>query len=214
MARDYYLYKRKNGIFYAEFMVNGSIIVKSTKTKDIVKAGEVIGRWLSNGLPVYHTKIKKPPQELLKFNAVMKYLNESDIDAEQAVAIASALKNKGSLNIKFSPAVHGKKDFIEFLYDFWDYDTSVYLKDKRAHGKSVTRIYCEIARRTIKKNWETYFNNRTLADITRNDLRDFGIKLRERLAGKTVNNIMQFGVKALRWAYYEKTSWRLLLSIN
>jgi len=204
MARDYYLFKKKNGFYYAEFTVNNSRIVKSTKTKDIVKAGEVIGRWLSDGLPVYRTKIKKQPCELLEFNAVMKYLNENDIDPEQALAIAAALKNRGLLNFKFSAAVHGKKDFIKFLYDFWDYDNSIYLKDKRAHGKSVTRIYTTIARRVIKKNWEPRFNGKTLADITRNDLRDFGIKLRERLVGKTVNNIMLFGVKALRWAYYEK----------
>jgi len=80
MARDYYLIKNKNGYYYAEFTVNDTRIVKSTKTKDIVKAGEVIGRWKAEGLPVYRTKIKRKPCELLEFNAVMKYLNEKDID--------------------------------------------------------------------------------------------------------------------------------------
>ena len=204
MARDYYLIKNKNGFYYAEFTINGSRIVKSTKTKDIIEAGEVIGRWKAEGLPVYRTKIKKQPCELLEFNAVMKYLNENDIDPEQALTIATALKNRGLLNIKFSTAVHEKKEFIKFLYDFWDYDNSIYLKDKRAHGKSVTKSHCKKAIVSIKRYYEPYFKNKVLSSITRNDLREFGIELKKRLAGKTVNNIILFGGLALRWAYYEK----------
>jgi len=43
-----------------------------------------------------------------------------------------------------------------------------------------------------------------LAEIMRQDLRNFGISLRKRLAGKTVNNIVLPGRVALRWAFNEK----------
>jgi len=205
MARDYYLFKHKNGFYYAEFWIDGSKrIVKSTKTKKRDTALLIIGDWLKNGLPAYKTNTKKPPLELLDYNAVMKYIEKSDIDAEQAAAIAAALKKRGLISFNFTSAVHGKKDFIKYLYEFWDYDNSIYLKDKRAHGKSITRLFCNDVKKRIKKNYEPYFENRTLADITRNDLRNFGLELKERLAGKTVNNIMQLSVTALKWAYLEK----------
>jgi integrase len=204
MARDYYIFKKKNGFYYVEFWINNSRIVKSTKTKNRDEAAVIVGRWLTEGIPVYKTKTKKPPEELLDYNAVMRYIEKSDIDAEQAMAIAQALKKRGLLSIGFTAAKHGGQDFIMFLYNFWDYDNSLYLRDKRAHGKSVTRRTCTDVKRIIKRNYEPYFEGKTLADITRNDLRSFGLDLRERLAGKTVNNITHVAITALKWAYLEK----------
>jgi integrase len=204
MARNFYLYKRQNGVYYAELSFNNSRIIKSTKIKDRDQAASIVGRWLIEGIPVHKTKIKKTVNELMDFNAVMRYIEKSDIDADQAMVIAQTLKKRGVLSIGFSAAKYGKQNFIKFLYEFWDYDNSLYLKDKRAHGKSVTRRTCTDVKRIIKRNYEPYFESKTLADITRNDLRNFGLELRERLAGKTVNNIMHIAITALKWAYLEK----------
>jgi integrase len=56
----------------------------------------------------------------------------------------------------------------------------------------------------IRREWEPVFKGKTLAEITRQDLRSFGIALRKRLAGKTVNNVVLPGRVALRWAFNEK----------
>ena len=134
----------------------------------------------------------------------MQYIEKSDVDAEQAVAMAKALKKRGLLNFSYTMPKHGQQEFIKFLYDFWNYEKSLYLKDKRAHGKSVTRRTCLEAQRHIASKWEPVFQGRQLADITRNDLRNFGLELKQRLAGKTVNNIMHVATTALKWAFFEK----------
>ncbi|MDR0442131.1 MAG: hypothetical protein LBH44_01830 [Treponema sp.] len=69
MARDFYLFKKKR-FFYAELRVNNSRIVKSTKTKNRDAAAVIVGRWLTEGIPVHKTKTKKPPLELLDFISV------------------------------------------------------------------------------------------------------------------------------------------------
>jgi integrase len=56
----------------------------------------------------------------------------------------------------------------------------------------------------IKREWEPVFSGKMLSEITRQDLRNFGIALRKRLSGKTVNNVVLPGRVALRWAYNEK----------
>jgi len=40
--------------------------------------------------------------------------------------------------------IWGEKNFIDFFSDFWDYDNSPYIKDKLAHGHSITRGYTHI----------------------------------------------------------------------
>jgi integrase len=204
MARDFYLYQNRNGYYYVELPIGNSRIVKSTKTKNRDTAAAVVGRWLSEGIPAHKTKTKKTLKEVMDFNAVMQYIGKSDIDTEQVLAITQALKRKGLINFNVTGLKHGRQDFIKYLYEFWNYDDSLYLRDKRAHGKSVTRRTCIEARRHISGKWESVFKGRLLEDITRNDLRSFGLELKERLAGKTVNNILHVGITALKWAYREK----------
>ena len=45
------LYKRKNGIFYAEMIVEGERINRSTKERNKNKAAITAARWLTGGIP-------------------------------------------------------------------------------------------------------------------------------------------------------------------
>jgi integrase len=77
---------------------------------------------------------------------------------------------------------------------------------RRAHGKSITKRYCIEAVRKIKRYWQPYFGDMLLSEITRKNLKEFGIFLFEEqgIASKTVNNELSVGKKALKWAYNEK----------
>ena len=156
------LYPRKNGIYYAELLhpEGARVLYRSTGSKNRDEAAAIVGRWLAEGFPSRKAKVKKPVKDLLDFNAVMQYIEKSDVDAEQAIAMAQALKKRGLLNFNYTMPKHGQQDFIKFLYDFWDYEKSLYLKDKRAHGKSVTQRTCIEARRHIASKWEPVFKGR------------------------------------------------------
>jgi integrase len=189
------------------------ICVRTVKAKSFAEATEIAARWVHNGIPnrkrgrtpIYENPITQSTQSLCDLATILKAIeNTSDLDQTGAMEIARALKAKGLLTFGVSPASQGKQDFIEFLYKFWDYDNSPYLSDRRAHGKDITLRTCADNQASIKRDWEPYFKGKKLAEITRQDLKLFGISQSKQVAGKTVNNRLLVGTKALRWAFFEK----------
>jgi len=63
------------------------------------------------GFPRPQGKSKKPVKDLLDFNAVMQYIEKSDVDAEQAIAMAQALKKRELLNFNCTMPKHDQQDF-------------------------------------------------------------------------------------------------------
>ena len=207
MGRSFYLYPRKSGIFYAEIIdpeTQARAFYKSTRSKNRDEAAAIVGRWLAEGVPIIKDRVKKPLKEALNFQTMMKFLKNSDINEEQAFEIAQLLKKRGLLALGISPATQGNQSFIQFLCEFWDYENSVYLRDRRAHGKNITKRTCRGANNIINRHWKPYFNEKEIIDITRKGLREFGLSLREKLTGKTVNNVLHVGITALKWAFNEK----------
>ena len=216
MSRSFYVYKNNNGKFTAEFLdpkTGIRICFRTVEAKSFTEATEIAAGWVHNGIPkrkrgrtpVYVKPIIQSAQVLTGIAAILKAIeNTPDLDQTGAMEIARALKIRGLLTLGTSPASQGKQDFIDFLRNFWDYDNSLYLKDRRAHGKDITLRTCADNQASIKRDWEPYFAGKKLVEITRQDLKLFGIALREQVAGKTVNNRLLVGTKALRWAYLEK----------
>ena len=200
--RKFYLYKRKNGTYYAELLSQDGtrVLYRSTGSKNRDNALLTVAGWLKDGTP---TKGRTTPlKEAANFQSVLKFLKTGDIDGEQALELAQVLKGRGLLSIGISPASH--IGFVSFLRDFWNYETSFYLKDKIAHGGHITKRTCRQAQNMIEKDWAAYFQNKTLSEVTRKDLRQFGLSLQKRIAGKTINNVLSIGTRALKWAYFEK----------
>jgi len=207
--KAFYLFKnnKENGIYYAEFTDpnTGRILHRSTGSKDRDQAAIITAKWLAEGVPT-RGKAKKTLAELFTFNTLKAHMEKvyasGGLDGEQAAELCKTLKKWGLVNFVTSPAGAGGQDFIKYLYRFYDYDASEYLGDKRARGASVTRNYCIRTQQMIKREWEPVFKGKTLSEITKRDLRNFGIELRKRLTGKTVNNVVLPGRVALRWAWY------------
>ena len=207
--KAFYLFKTKRGVYYAEFTdcVTGRVLHRSTGSKDRDQAAVITARWLAEGIPT-RGKAKKPLADIFTFSALKAHMektyNAGGIDEAQAEELCKTLKKWGLVSFGIISAGAGNQDFIKYLDNFYDFENSEYLKDKRARGSGVTRNYCIRTRQMIKREWEPVFKGKTLAEITRQDLRNFGIALRKRLAGKTVNNVVLPGRVALRWAFNEK----------
>jgi len=207
--KAFYLFKTKRGVYYAEFTdrVTGRTLHRSTGSKDRDMAAVIAAEWLAKGVPT-RGKAKKLLAEIFTFSALKAHMEKvyssGGIDEAQAVELCKALKKWGLVTFGISFGGAGRQDFIKYLDNFYDFDNSEYLKDKRARGSGVTRNYCIRTRQMIKREWEPVFKGKTLAEVTRGDLRNFGIALRKRLAGKTVNNVVLPGRVALRWAFNEK----------
>jgi hypothetical protein len=115
----------------------------------------------------------------------------------------NALKDRGLIDIGAVPAGKGVVDFVSFLSDFFDYDKSPYVKDRIAHGHSIGRRYCNESLKLIRRYWEPAFKGRTLASITRNDLKAFSLALPADKSASYKNSILNAGLIPLGWAFEE-----------
>jgi len=197
------LYKRQNGVFYAEIFHQGEIIYRSTRVKNRNQAAVIAAKWIAEGIPYAQGK-EKSLSAISDYKSVLRFTQTGDISQGQALEIVRALQQRGLVRIGISQAEQGDKNLIDFLLEYWDYDSKA-LKSKRAHGKQVLKETCYTAKNVILNKWKPYFGDVKLGDITRDDLENFGLHLKEKgLAGKTVNGALFYGKIAIKWAYNEK----------
>jgi integrase len=205
--RRYYLHTRKN-VYYAALINQQTglpLTAKSTGTANRDEALLIIAEWLKNGLPTGKQKEPRTLEHISDVKEILKACRSVELTADDAMAIAMILKNRGLLDVGISKTGPGQRSLIQFLKDFWNFDRSAYIRDKLAHGHRITRRYCHEALLIITKHWEPQFQSKPLNTINRQDIREFSLILKEEkgLAAKTINNILLQGTTALKWAYAE-----------
>ena len=90
MRREYYLHKRKNGIFYVEFInpENGEkLSARSTGESDKIKAQVKAELWKVNGIPTGRIKKPRPIEEAAEIETIIKVIRKSDLNADDALRI-------------------------------------------------------------------------------------------------------------------------------
>ncbi|WP_407436560.1 tyrosine-type recombinase/integrase [Treponema sp.] len=85
----------------------------------------------------------------------------------------------------------GEKHLLcDTLHNFWDYDTSEFIKRSKAHGHSISIKHAMCMQAYIKNYWRPYFGNEMcIEDLTLPALDDFFFHLHDdiELASETVN---------------------------
>jgi hypothetical protein len=149
---------------------------RSTGEKDRDAALIVVSGWLRDGLPGKDGERRKA-EAAFDLDGILRGIRKAELDSGGALAIVKAINERGLIEIGAVPAGKGSVDFVNFLSDFFDYDKSAYVKDRMAHGHSIGRRYCNESRKLIRLFWEPAFKGRTMASITRNDLKAFSLCL-------------------------------------
>jgi len=91
---------------------------------------------------------------------------------------------------------------IPFLEDFWDYDKSSYVAGTLAKGHRISQRHCYDCQKHVGNHWKRFFPIERLDEIGLIQLEAFAFDLRDRgLTGKSINNILNPGIVALKWAY-------------
>jgi hypothetical protein len=136
MRRKFYLHTRK-GIFYA-CLVNQTtglpMSARSTGERDRDAALVVVAGWLKDGLPGKDGRRRKVETQF-DLDGILRGIRKAELDSDGALAIVNALKARGLIDIGAVPAGKGSVNFVDFLLEFFDYDKSAYVKDRRAHGQ-------------------------------------------------------------------------------
>ena len=135
---------------------------------------------------------------------ILKAIQKTDLNSDDALRIVQTLKNRGLLSITAVKPGNGMILFTEFLEKFWDYKSSAYIREKLARGHRIGKRHSYDSKSSFNRYWEPVFKGRTLYSITRQDLKAFSLSLADKgLAPSSINKIMCVGNTALLWAYRE-----------
>jgi integrase len=205
--RRYYLHTRHNGVFYAELVepqTGHKLTARSTGTKNRDEALLKIAEWLKTGIPTGRVRKPRTLEAAAGIENILRSIRKTDLDSDDALRIIQALKDRGLIDIATVKSGKGAVSFTEFLEEFWDYEASPYVREKRAHGHSIGKRHCYESMSRFTRYWEPAFRGRPLNGITRQDLKDFSLGLAEGgLAPASINKVMAVGTTCLSWAFRE-----------
>jgi integrase len=204
MSRKPFYLSLRSGVWYAKIVdpkTGNQLSAVSTGQTDRDAAVLTVSRWLVEGIPQKRINSKKDVSEALTVNRLFNVLNDIDLTNKEAEKIMNILKQRGLLK-KIKEAE--ERDLITYLLDFYNYDTSPYVREKLAHGQSIGKTHCQDSINRVNSYWKKYFKGRTLASITREELREFSLSLKKKgLAAATINKVMLAGKVAFAWAFQE-----------
>lgn len=209
MAKPFTIFKRSSGIYYCDFTneVTGELIRRSTGTRDYNEAQKVVLSWYKNNNVVpanasQKLKEKKEKTSMEKI-ALFQLIRSKDFTSDDAKDIIDALIEKDFIkSAVFTNSVEAV-DAVEYLTTFWDYENSPYVREKKLKGQEIHKGYCSEKASKIRIYWIPRLEGKVLGSITVNDVKDFfKDPVVEKLAPKTVNEIIMSLTIPLKYAYY------------
>ncbi|MDR0600247.1 MAG: hypothetical protein LBG84_09260 [Treponema sp.] len=175
---------------------------RSTRTRNHDEALLVIADWLVNGIKNRKDFAPRPLETFCDVKGIIKAIRKTELAPDDAMRIVKTLTDLSLIDILAVPRGNGSICFISYLLDFWNYDTSEYLKERISHGYSLTKRHCHECANYTRLHWELFFKDRKLNTVTLQDLKDFSQTLYDKgLASGTINHILNVGKKALKEAY-------------
>jgi integrase len=167
----------------------------STRQRNETEAIKTAFTWLRDGIPQKRAVLKVQDMAHKEIARKIKTKAEAEI-------LLKEMKRMGwikSYVLSESPAA---QDFTAFLSDFWDWDKSAYIAEKRRKNHGIHRRHCRIQSRAVTLHWEPFFKGRVLGDITAADVDAFISHMGGKpLSAGRKNNVILAGTKPLRWAY-------------
>lgn len=171
----------------------------SAGTKDRAEAERIAYRWLKEGIPG-----KGSVQKNADVEALCLAIGREDFSKLDAEKILLALKARGFLSEQVKISDKKSPFFLDYLYAFWDYKKSPYVRKKNLAGRGIKKSTCIETLGKIKKHTRGYFDGVRLSEIERKALESFLLDLREKgISAATANTVQKAMRTALKFAYHE-----------
>lgn len=136
-------------------------------------------------------------KELLLFQ-----LFSADLDLEDGKRILEILQVKGVFP---APLLDNSIGLVDFLEEFWDWERSVYIRERLLHSHHIHRRYVYRCSGAVRRYWLPWFGRRILLqELTRQGLQDFILSFMDNSSLKSAagrNDVIKAGTIALRWAF-------------
>ncbi len=203
MARSFYLYRRGR-FYYAEILSpsGARLFSRSTEKENRDDAAVVAAGWVRDGVPGKAGLVSLPVAASAA--DVVESVLAATLTPESAEKIVRNLLDRGLIAGQFAKAGPGSSLLESFLVDFWNYETSPYVREKLAHGQRIGARHCYESMNRVKMYWIPAFKGRRLGELTRADLKAFSLSLSDRgLSAGSINKILLVGTTAFSWAHRE-----------
>jgi integrase len=167
----------------------------STRQKTEAEAVKTAFAWLRDGIPQKRMPVKVQDLALKDVARKIKTKAEAEILLEE-------MKRMGWVKSYALPESSAARDFILFLSEFWDWEKSPYIKEKRRKNHGIHRNHCKLQSQAVTLYWEPFFKGRFLGDIRAADIDAFINHMGEKdLSASRKNVVIKAGTKPLRWAF-------------
>ena len=167
----------------------------STGKKTENEAVQVAFQMLRDGIPLNEKAVTV--QDLAFKDMVRKIKTENE-----AEAILAELRRLGWVKGFVVRDTKAAEDFISFLINFWNWDTSPYIQEKLRKAHGIHRRHCKMQSQAVKLYWTPFFNGRAIGDITAKDIDAFITDMGKKdVSASRKNVVILAGIKPLRWAF-------------
>ncbi|MCL1969849.1 MAG: hypothetical protein FWF65_09955 [Bacteroidetes bacterium] len=165
------IFKRTNcRYYYVKFKNNETgkyLPAVSTKQESEPEAIKIALEWLKDGIPKSGETVSH------KQYSLRDMAKASEVSREDAAFICKELQRRGMLKSYVLPESINAVEFTEFLQNFWDWETSPYIKERLRKKHSLHRRHTIEMAGSVQKYWIPYFKGKILGDITRQDIENF-----------------------------------------
>jgi integrase len=206
-VRPFHLHPRKN-IFYVQFVdpeTGSRLTAKSTGKTNRDEALIVVYGWLNQGIPEgRRTSGPRRVQEVFSISRIVNGIKSASLDENDVKKILGALSERGFLVSASLTDAPGSELFRDYVSRFWDFESSPYVAEKRAHGQSIGRKHCLNSLQRAIKYWLPAFDGKRLSEISKEDIKKLSMSLalpEKGLTPNSRNRILVVGTTALKWAF-------------
>ena len=204
MAKPYFIYKTSNGVYYAELLLPDGTHAnkKSTGCKNRAEAERVVMGWVVNGNNPARTNEKAKNKTTVDKITFFNNLRNYDFTPEEVSKIAQTLQDRHLIQSFILPNTPQSKTIEQYLEEFWNYNKSPYVLEKKLRGQSIHRDYCIALMTRIRIYWFPLLAGKSVGEITRDDINQiFTDDSVAKLAPKTINSIVSAITIPMKWAY-------------
>ena len=127
-------------------------------------------------------------------------------DEKKANAVAQGWLANGLPDSPQTNNITKKTLFCDYLYQFWDFNTSEYFREQETMGKEPHAEHSDEMQEAVNRYYRPYFQNTLLSQIDEEALQKFVIYLKKdkNLVASTVNSARNVATVALKFAKRKK----------
>jgi hypothetical protein len=194
------IFKRKDKPYYyvrykrADGTLGGTL---STKQVEKETAFRTAMEWFLKGIP-------QKGERRVRID-IRNALLSGEVTEGDAEYILKELQRRGLVESYTLTADTPLVDYGEFVLEFWDWERSVYIKEKLHKAGSVHRNYAKTMYLDAQKYFYAYWKGRSMGGIKRKEFTEYisrldGNEKFARLSAARKNRIILSGVIPVRWA--------------